>query len=400
MAQLALNPSDGAPGPIQSGFLPGATWRTMREMLHEVFQDMHRVRVMDHMLKPNALFDAGLVASPAQISRALPMSSRYQVQGMSHPCHHVAIYIPAYEVDDLGVGVALEYCAGGDEPDDLLPIPERLMRYVVNNRTGTSVSLAITGEVVELSWQSRRNESDHSIVSLLFQRTWFQRAFRAQRIDFDTLELALLRCTHGEYDVPAPTPTRDPKYPFTITNNCGAMRLRSVLTFYHAKAHIQTIAINAQCDVEHSVAAGDVRHLQQWGLRVLFSQATPVPQATRCLLPDTQNQADQQQIAPIAQSDHHVSANSQCSSAISSNTPQVQVKVPIPTIRRSLKRPRPIQPVTIAPAPSESHFPTSHPQQDQSQLKRLRRQIRKREAAARSHAKRKNARTRAHLPKS
>ncbi len=464
-------------------FLPGAPWRTMREFMYEAFADMHRVCVQDVLLRPNALFDASLLTSPTQLSKALPTHARVSVDVAAWPgvsvmeCRNTVLLVPAYSVDELGVGVGVELCGGDGPPDPYIPRPERVMHYVVNNRTGALITLADCGLVYEFGYQRLTAGGLNVTACLVFQRDRFRAAFSPGVVRFDALERALLRASHCAHDMPpAGAVLTDDAYPYRVTSLRGAFRMRSVISAYRDAVQLDAMRVSADWDGMRAIDGADLRHMKQWALTALFSEVAPAPQRTITegasesddnTLPECnplalmvyvdrettcrvrQQQSDTHAATPpeipaigdqistsllddaelfelISESvENEASPSEPILESLENEAPPSAPAVPNPAPRatpvgrtgRASTAPHPasLRPcralpvdapphaapprptaVPIAPAPAPGVMPATGPAHGTAlhaqQQKRLQRQIRKREAAARSHVKRKAAR--------
>ena len=276
-------------------FLPGAPWESIREFLYEAFADMHRLHVQDVLLRPNALFDASILSSPTQLQKALPSHNRLTVN--SNPfmgvmqCTNSLLLVPAYSIDELGIGVGVESCGGDGPPDPYIPTKERVLHYIVNNRTGTLITLASCGKVYEFGYQKLSENGSNVTSCMLFDSKLFVNAFEGGHLRFDTLERALLRASHCTSELSnacSNAVLRDISYPYRVTHVRGEYRMRTMVSAFRDTVQLNAMPLAADCDVMRALNGDDFNHMKSWALTALFSQVAPVPQFS--LLPCDSNQ--------------------------------------------------------------------------------------------------------------
>lgn len=275
-----------------SPFLPGAPWGSIRELLHEAMSDLNRGWVMDYLLRPNPLFAANILSSPTQLSKALSLSAQIRVLSCgvnnstamaSQICHHDTLLVPAYSVDDIGLGIGIDGCYGPGPPDVYFSSCEKLIYFIVNNRTGSSVSVIHGEQVVDLSYNQLQPNGSNKFVNLLFEKQGFMEAFKNRaRICFDELVNSLIRSSHCEHASSSAQYLVDKVYPYRITLPNGDMKMKGVVSEHRGLKILGAMPIFAEWN---TIRGGGSKNntpdfLKRWGLTYIFSKINPVPQHT------------------------------------------------------------------------------------------------------------------------
>lgn len=284
-----------------SPFLPGAPWGSIRELLHEAMSDLNRGWVMDYLLRPNPLFAANILSSPTQISKALSLSAQIRVLSCgannntamaSHMCYHDTLLVPAYSVDDIGLGIGIEGCYGPGPPDVYFSSDEKLIYFIVNNRTGTSISVIHGEQVVDLSYNQLLPSGKNKFVNLLFEKQEFLEAFKNRsKICFDKLVNSLIRSSHCAHDSATAQYVVDNVYPYLITLPNGDMKMKGVVSEHRGLKILGAMPVFAEWNTIRGGGskANTPDFLKKWGLSYIFSKTVPVPQRSPSSGPATKS---------------------------------------------------------------------------------------------------------------
>lgn len=286
MESYSLDPGILLGAPL-SPMLPGIRWRGLRDMLHEVFSELHRGWVRRYLLDRDTLEDARLLSDKAQLSKAARFKTLLRADEAFAPGHErmtvaqSVLLIPACRVDDLGVGIAVEsFKANG--ASDIVLYPARIVRFVVNERTRASTCASVNGDVVELAFHDISTGDATTNVCLQLHRPALLEALAdADRIDFSGIERALLSSMIGICDARPGGETqctRVAPYPFLFNLRCSEGYFKNVHCSYKCGTPISAAALFVHACSETAIPNNAVHEMMKWALRDRFSRADPVLQ--------------------------------------------------------------------------------------------------------------------------
>eukprot|EP00171_Calliarthron_tuberculosum_P009357 IDg9357t1 len=269
---------------------PGMRWHSVRDMLHEVLSELHRGWVRRYLLEADALADAAVISSTDRQSESARFSSHarananWSIGTEALSVSHSLLLIPARTVDDLGAGVGIERF-DVVSASSLVRRPARVVRFVVNNRTGASTVVAHRDDAVELAFHDLRDDGSQTHVCLELHRNALRKALaNPDRIDFASIECALISTMVGETTGAAHSTglqlrSRAKHYPFRLTMSDGDVYFRNVRSIYCDGTPVSTAALFVHANGEYNMASDTARTLTDWGMRDCLERACPVVQA-------------------------------------------------------------------------------------------------------------------------
>lgn len=266
--------------------LPGMRWQTLREMLHEVLSELHRGWVRRYLFECDGLADATVLSSSTALSNAARFSMNARMDSGGSPAFAVSqslLLIPARTVDDLGAGVGVEKFDTA-VATSLVQRSSRVVRFVVNNRTGASTVTSFNdSDNIELAYHDLRADGTQSHVCLELRRALLSAAFSdPDRLDFSAFERALVSSMVGETS-PMSNVThprlRTSQYPFRLTMLDGTAFFRNVQCFYKNAVPVSTSAIFIEACGNYNLSNDMARSMTDWAMSYCLERAQPVPQA-------------------------------------------------------------------------------------------------------------------------
>lgn len=238
---------------------PTSGWCTVRDVLHEIFADVHRGWVQDFLLHFSAVAELQILTNPGLHSRTIPATFRACVDpGMSPSSAGteslaVSLYALSYNVDELIAGISVESVAPVGDSKNFFPISDYVNRFVLNRRTGSNFELTLEKKlkIAQIMWfTNNRGRKLQAILhfNLLKFESCFQLGTGKYGIDFQLLEQALVSSVVGEIDTSQPSITTLPGIlGNTLQNDYLCLELRRFFIFgdYYSQ-NVGTAYLNGQ----------------------------------------------------------------------------------------------------------------------------------------------------------
>ncbi len=214
----------------------------------------------------------------------------------------IDLLVPAFTLEHFTVGVSVESYAGDGPPDFIVRRKDRFCRFVRNNYSRAMFALSVDEDVgiVEMSCYRQESSTMSLQIMLRFDKGIFMDAFTSHpgRIDFCKLEQGVLSICVGNV-------LHDPRDPWdcectkTRCSNChmasgsamfeknlrkfnkpsiiGTAYFKGSLTIYNKTIQIFSVLMSTNFERIAGAASCGVEQLVRWGLSDRLCRLKPVP---------------------------------------------------------------------------------------------------------------------------
>ncbi len=193
------------PGVPLNPIPPGLLWRTPRDLLHELMNDLHRGWVQDYLLRSDGSVDAFILSSPANLAKSMSFtfdghlsSTRFQRPDTTNFSGSI-LMVPAFTRDDVSVGIAVEMTDAAGALTQIISRTKRCAHYSHNDRTGSfcAISKGDGTGVVEVFGLLPPPRPGRVCIQMQFDSALFLQAFAPGSVDFELLERSTVNLTIG-----------------------------------------------------------------------------------------------------------------------------------------------------------------------------------------------------------
>lgn len=364
-------------------FPPGIGWASTQEMLEEAFQDLRIPWVQDFILRSHPKQDVHAVSDPSNYSRAVSSVTTFRTNpllsgGFSSDGTRVRLKLPVISIGSIGVGVGIERTTGSG--DVFVARKDHFVRFVSNNENNSVLDLhaqPVLGTIGATHYAHTKSGL-WVYATLRFNYRCFMGAFDKQtrKVDFQILNLAFIQTVLGCIQHPRkPTIKANHLYPNKVANNIGQHFGLTVLCSHANGQAMMSIPVFSDFNWSYDYDAAELESMRSWGIadRVRLA-GVPVPRnMPEMLLIENMESRRNGDII-----DH----------AIASQEENLQYLQPSEEQGGPSDRSRRQRAVPIAPFPQPQPLPLP----DERPISRKEaRQIRKRETAARSYRRKREA---------
>lgn len=294
-----LGPVHAAP---ESVFVAGARWRTAREMLYEALAELHRTRVQDFLLRPDALLDAQVLTSPSALSSAAAFSyrscadTRRMPSSGAHDLFSVGLLVPGPDIDELATGVHVQsFAPAANDAKQIFRRTDSIWHLVVNRRMRSCISISVDDDsrLVELLYTVTGLHGRRTQVLMTLRRDAFKAALRTGAVDFDAMQRAICLCLTSEIAgeveerqqvrslVPRQEDTvmRGENFAFRGGLHTGDFYCRAMISKFYEGVPVFAAPLFSYGSRVYGVQYNVVQGLKDWGMRDLLSRMIPTLQA-------------------------------------------------------------------------------------------------------------------------
>lgn len=273
-----MGPVYGAP---YGAFPQGTTWRSIREMLSEVFSNIHHEWVQDFLFRPDPKVQAQLLTSPDNLENSSAFTQRiYSDPGTVPPNAAfeklmVAVLVPAYDSGDLVAKVMVESHTSSEL---LIRRTDRVLQAIGDKRTRCNLTVSIdeTAGTVEV-WYNGAGGGGMFMMAE-FRENELRKALSPGYVDIDAVERALIKTLIGTEPPMESTQVKitdcgqvgvvGQTFPAQTNVTSGDWYSRSMLGVYSASG---TLVFSTPYSLimsrGYGVAAHAFKQMMEWGVR-------------------------------------------------------------------------------------------------------------------------------------
>lgn len=249
-------------------------------MLIHVFSDMRARWVQDYLLfQDNLEYDATILFDEDKLSRAIPLtfsctSNERLSGGFSGTTVYLRNNVPAFSSGNIGAGITVESSFGTGGAELVFPLANSFARYIVNNDTGAQLNLCYNQQAhaIEVTHLQHNVDGLWTSTLLWFNPQLFKTAWNplTHSVDLDVLQAALVRSivsiVQHESNKMICSAAEAGNYPYRISDNYGEHFFKSVFCSYANSTAMMAMPVFADGHWTYSIPPESLIRMRNWAI--------------------------------------------------------------------------------------------------------------------------------------